>query len=228
MNLDEILAEATGPSIPQSTLDLQELSRVWVAERVAPELLPWPETLMERVLAGIRRQVEIVEEQTGDMDSKTNFKLIVIQTELERWKFLVRSLLRARIAKIDAHPHHILFTISPTLASQSSSTSYNPDLLSPAESNYLHTHTALLSSHYSSSFLSTFPSALQSLDDTSGGISMISAPDLDTAVFVRCLEDCTVERTEGGESLILRRGDVWVVRWRGVKLKVERGLCELI
>lgn len=37
---------------------------------------------------------------TGDMDPKTNFALIVIQTELERYKYLVRSYLRARIAKV--------------------------------------------------------------------------------------------------------------------------------
>lgn len=37
---------------------------------------------------------------TGDLDPKTNFALIMIQTELERFKFLVRSFLRARIAKV--------------------------------------------------------------------------------------------------------------------------------
>ncbi len=45
---------------------------------------------------------------TGDMDPKTNFALIVIQTELERYKYLVRSYLRARIAKVASHqtcPH---------------------------------------------------------------------------------------------------------------------------
>jgi len=34
------------------------------------------------------------------MDPKTNFKLIIIQTELERFKFLVRSFLRARLKKV--------------------------------------------------------------------------------------------------------------------------------
>jgi len=34
------------------------------------------------------------------MNPKTNFKLIIIQTELERFKFLVRSFLRARIKKV--------------------------------------------------------------------------------------------------------------------------------
>jgi GINS complex subunit 4 len=41
-----------------------------------------------------------VEEQTGSMDPKTNFRLIIVQTELERYKFLVRSFLRARLKKV--------------------------------------------------------------------------------------------------------------------------------
>ena len=45
-------------------------------------------------------QIELVEDQTGNMDPRTNFKLIVIQTELERFKFLVRSFLRARLNKV--------------------------------------------------------------------------------------------------------------------------------
>jgi len=34
------------------------------------------------------------------MDAGTSFSLVVLQTELERFKFLVRSFLRARIAKV--------------------------------------------------------------------------------------------------------------------------------
>lgn len=41
---------------------------------------------------------------TGDMDPKTNFALIVIQTELERYKYIVRSYLRSRIAKVSSLP----------------------------------------------------------------------------------------------------------------------------
>lgn len=47
----------------------------------------------------------MVEEQTGNMDPKTNFRVIVLQTELERFKFLVRSFLRTRIAKVSAQHH---------------------------------------------------------------------------------------------------------------------------
>lgn len=45
-------------------------------------------------------QIEIIEEQTGNLDPKANFSLIIIQTELERVKFLVRSYLRIRLQKV--------------------------------------------------------------------------------------------------------------------------------
>lgn len=37
--------------------DLQLLTRAWVAERTAPELLPYPSKLMDRTMARIRAQV---------------------------------------------------------------------------------------------------------------------------------------------------------------------------
>lgn len=56
MDIDDLLAEVSVESTPQETRDLQELTRCWVAERVAPELLPWPSELIERVLDRIRKQ----------------------------------------------------------------------------------------------------------------------------------------------------------------------------
>ena len=57
MDIDDILAEVDDRTIPQETRDLQELTRTWVNERSAPELLPWPAELMDRVLERIRQQV---------------------------------------------------------------------------------------------------------------------------------------------------------------------------
>ncbi|TKA53646.1 hypothetical protein B0A55_10688 [Friedmanniomyces simplex] len=150
------------------------------------------------------------------MDPQANFTLVILQTELERFKFLVRSFLRARIAKIDACPHHYL-----TL----------PALLSPLERQYLASHQALLSSHYSTSFLSTFPTNLQKLDDTAGGISMVDKPDEDAAVFCRVLRDAGGVEIQGPGQVSegeLKRGDVWVMRWSTVREAVRRGDVELI
>lgn len=57
MNIDDILAEVDHNGLPQESRDLQELTRAWVTERSAPEILPWPMSLMERVLDRTRRQV---------------------------------------------------------------------------------------------------------------------------------------------------------------------------
>ena len=61
MDIDDLLAEVTTSAIPQSTLDLQELTRAWVAERVAPSLLEYPAALMERVMERIAKQVSVNE-----------------------------------------------------------------------------------------------------------------------------------------------------------------------
>lgn len=57
MDIDDILASVSAPRIPQRTLDLQALTRAWVAERAAPELLPYPAELVERVMERIKLQV---------------------------------------------------------------------------------------------------------------------------------------------------------------------------
>jgi GINS complex subunit 4 len=61
MDIDDILASvsrnATGLLPDQPKRDLQALTRAWVNEKGAPELLPWPEELMGRVLKRIREQV---------------------------------------------------------------------------------------------------------------------------------------------------------------------------
>ena len=57
MDIDDILAEIDQDGLPQETHDLQQLTRAWVTERSAPEVLPWPAPLMGRVLERIQRQV---------------------------------------------------------------------------------------------------------------------------------------------------------------------------
>ena len=68
---------------------------------------------MGRIGERIRRQIELVEEQTGNLDPRESFRLIFLQTELERWKFLVRGFLRARVAKVRVYGQDcVLFDFS--------------------------------------------------------------------------------------------------------------------
>ena len=122
--------------------------------------------------------------------------------------------------QIDKYPlHHRRLALS------------DPVLLSHLEQQYLQSHQALLSSHYQASFLASFPTALQKMDDTAGGVSMVDKPDEDTAVFCRVLRDAgTVEiQGEAGVGDVeLKRGDVWVLRWSSVDEAVTKGDVELI
>ena len=88
----------------------------------------------------MKAQIETVETLTGDMDPKTNFSLIIIQTEVERWKFLLRALLRARLAKIDRHALHYLST--PELQAR----------MSASETAYATRHQQLLHGHLPGQF----------------------------------------------------------------------------
>lgn len=179
----------------------------------------WPaDGLFERVNARIKAQIERVEALTGDMDPRTNFALIVLQTELERWKFLVRSYLRARAAKVD---RHALFYLSSSAAAS---------VLSPAELAYATRHQALLHHHYLASFLGSFPDGLQNLNDTSGNVTMIDAPDRDGAVFVRLLRDAVVEGrgVDADGRMESRRGDIIILRWSDAKPLVESATVELV
>lgn len=164
---------------------------------------------------------------TGDMDPKTNFGLIIIQTEVERWKFLIRSYLRCRLSKIDKHTLHYL------------SSAELQGRMSEMEMAYATRHQELLHGHYLGSFLGSFPPQLQNLNDTAGGISMIDGPDAEGAVFVRGLG--SRENDDGEEGVVVRghgmtgdgeidvgRGEVVVARWLDVREHVEKGEMELV
>ncbi|RMY40550.1 hypothetical protein D0865_12530 [Hortaea werneckii] len=225
-DISDILASVSRPSVPQSTLDLQALTRAWVNERTSPELLPYPAELVDRVMDRVKKQIETIEDMTATMDAKSNFTLVILQTELERFKFLVRSFVRSRIAKIDKYPHHYR-----ALALEQQTEPAAQPVLSHVEQQYLQQHQSILAGHIHSAFLSSFPSQLQKLDDTAGGISMVDKPDEDGAVFCRVLRDAgeaEIHSEEGTSEVELKRGDVWILRWSAVRDAVVRGDVELI
>jgi GINS complex subunit 4 len=63
---------------------------------------------------------------------------------------------------------------------------------------------------------------------------MVQGPDVREVVFVRCLGvEVPVFVGEDGEDgeevgVTMRMGDVWVVRWEGIRRAWERGDVELL
>lgn len=232
LNRDPFASSSPSNGLHPGQADLQALTRAWINERGATELLPWPkDNLIERVTGLIKSQISLVEELTGDMDPKTNFSLIIIQTEVERWKFIVRSLLRARIAKIDKHPLFYLRENGGTA-----------DRMGEQERLYAERHQMLLEGHYNASFMGAFPETLRGLEDKVGSVHMVEGPDLEGAVFGRGLVGGEGDEEDGeGEGTRIRvrgrdgdgvasvgRGEVIVARWADVRGAVERGDMELV
>jgi GINS complex subunit 4 len=240
MDIDDILADLdrTEPTFNTSAaLEHQQLTRFWISERAAPEVLKWPTDLMDRVMARIRQQIETIEDLTAGMgmngsttgNSNSNLTLSILQTDLSRTQYIIRSLLRQRLAKLTKHAMHYL-----TAENKSS-------LLSTQEQSFLQSHQGLLSNLYGASFLSAFPPQLQRLDDNAGGLNMVDGPDGKKAVFIRCLSERwsndpaydDYDEDDDGRAgdrgvLVMQRGQVWVVRWEDVKKGVEKGALELL
>ncbi|BFZ58697.1 hypothetical protein PYCC9005_005762 [Savitreella phatthalungensis] len=200
--LDEILGG--GPSSAED----YDLSEILQRERLAPELLPFASFAVEQTLAGLRERLEELE------TSGTNaLASIILQTDVERTRWLVRSYMRTRISKIDRFPTH-----------------YNSldrdDLLSPLEKQYLTRHVALLASHYDNAGMRDLPPQLRRLDDkAAAGVSMVDTPDLDRAVFCMIIApalDLRVRvtvREDAGDGAGTRGEGVWRQRMETLHAK---------
>lgn len=94
MNIDDILAEAGADATIQQSHDLQDLSRAWVTERSAPEILPWPDPLMERILERIHKQVELKLVRKKRMSPMTNLALSLPRSSWWNCKPATRTLRR--------------------------------------------------------------------------------------------------------------------------------------
>ncbi|RMZ86941.1 hypothetical protein DV736_g5830, partial [Chaetothyriales sp. CBS 134916] len=151
-------------------------------------------------------------------------------------RFLIRSLLRQRLAKISKFAQHYLHQLDREPESDPATGGGNGGgLLSPAEARFLRHHQALLLGFYDATFLAGFPQSLRRLDDSSGGVGMVEGPDVDAAVVVRCLvaewsNEAEVDKGGGGDGhdgamteLRMREGDVMIARWRDVSQAVGRG-----
>lgn len=185
------------------------LTRAWTSERCTPSLLPYPTTLITRVMDRLQAQISRIEDLTsGIYDGQTsttsaptnlNLTLSILQTDLSRTQFLLRSYLRQRLAKITKFAgyyskHHSSSSLSSTIdnANNDDATDTDTDtkypLLSLSEQNFLSQHTQILTSYYHSAFLSSLPPSLRRLDDSSGGTArMDQGPDMGGGVLVRCL-----------------------------------------
>lgn len=260
IDISDILADISRPiqiehadlSQPYSSYDAEStyadyvlLTRAWTTERCTPTLQPYPASLISRTMTRIRTQISKIEDLTaGIYDGYQNFEnnqanlnliLSILQTDLSRHQFLMRSYLRQRLAKISKYA-----TYYAKYHLDAEQTDEKASLLSSEEAQFLTYHQTLLRSMYESSFLMSLPANLRRLDDNAGGGRMDEGPDEATGVVVRCLarewnnerdvydESSRPEDEKATVELKLERGGILIARWRDVRSGVEQGNLEVL
>jgi len=163
------------------------------------------------------------------------FRIVLIQTEAERVKFLVRSYLRARLYKIEKYHAHIL--ASPEQRTR----------LSVTELAHAEGYKALLESHFHASALNGLPENLRSLnEEDEHGLSMggfhlsfvhcegivkkkvVSRPNVKQGVFVRARRHCAPVSLPDGGTLEMERGGIHLVQYATIEGLLRLGDVELV
>ncbi|CAO1636186.1 unnamed protein product [Jaminaea pallidilutea] len=221
----------SGPPLPLPAIE--RLQKVWVAERSAPELLPWSDSasrwksdeIVDEVCAQMEQQVSILNLLSADEDTseEEHLRLSLVQLDVERAKWLLRAYLRTRIHKIETHVQHYL----------SLPTRHKEMLLSPLEIAYADKYDTIRSNHFNSSVLDYLPEELRGLQDdvdaSSRGLGgMVTRPNLDAPVFIRCVEDCGSLTMADDETAVLSKGSVHILSYGRVTRFIRQGRAELI
>ena len=237
MDIEDILQEFENSALAQNRASepaiTSRLVRAMFNERMAPELLPYQHELMRQVLDALTAQQQFLldSHEYGDLNAALgvilgDFKLqlMIVETEVERLNYLVRSYLRLRLAKLDKYN---VYYVQLESASQKSNNDKKP-LLSSEEAEYIHEHFKILTQLYNASFLKRMPHFLTLLDDISGGQLMVVEPNLNQPVFVRVLSTNPVTVRTRDEILELERGSIYVVNYRLVSRYIQIGDIGLI
>ncbi|EIW77897.1 Sld5-domain-containing protein [Coniophora puteana RWD-64-598 SS2] len=202
-----------------SETPLQQLVRHWMNERHAPDILPVQEALLSELLDHIRRQSETVQLLRGDPSSSEDehFRIMLVQTEVERVKFVVRSYLRTRLFKIEKYARHIM--TQPEMQEK----------LLENEVEHARRYANLTDQHFYHAVLQSLPDSQQTLDDAPPFVPpMVAEPDRSRPVFVHAREDCPRITLPDGTPHEMKKGHISLTPYAVVDQLVARGEAELV
>ncbi|TFK38458.1 hypothetical protein BDQ12DRAFT_605697 [Crucibulum laeve] len=207
------------PFIPDDETPLEKLTRHWMNERHAPDILPAQEDLLGTLLDHLRRQSEVVQLLRGDPSTseEEHIRIVLVQTEIERVKFIVRSYVRTRLFKIEKYARFI--TTNAEIQTR----------LTAAERDHASRHAKITDRHFHFSVLQSLPETQSHLDDTAIFMPpMITEPDNSIPVFVHALQNCPKITLPDGTSLEMEKGHISLTSYNVVQHLVARGEVELV
>ncbi|KAI5455303.1 GINS complex subunit [Naganishia albida] len=199
--------------------DVTRLLTAWIRERGTPDLMTWHGELVEECLHKLGQQAEMLDLLRSDpkTSEEEHFKLIIVQTEMERVKYLVRAYLRCRLAKVEKFAQYI--TTTPEAQR----------LLSQLELSHAQKYTQLLHTHYTDSVLQSLPEKLRGLEvDFGTQRSMVRKPDKSAPVLIYCKKDLPDIVLSTGERAGLSAKSMHLVRYDLVERYIADGEVEVL
>ncbi|KAK0191483.1 hypothetical protein F5146DRAFT_1048890 [Armillaria mellea] len=215
--LDFLNLDAPAPT--EAETPLSELIRHWMNERHAPTILAAQEQLLGLLLDHIRRQTDTVQALRGDPSTseEEHIRIMLVQTEVERVKFIVRSYIRTRLYKIEKYARFI--TADAEIQTR----------LTTAEKAYASSQAQHTDRHLYYSVLQSLPPAQAHLDDQPIFVPpMVTQPNKSRAVFAYALKECPPVRLPDGTTLTLEKDQLMLIPFYVVEHLVERGDVELV
>lgn len=148
---------------------LKTLQSAWQNERLAPEILPHHNDIVECMLG----QIQHMEKNINKLP-KTDLRASIHKMELNRIKFIICNYLKTRVHKIEKYCIPILNEERRRLES---GTNY----LTPSEYKYAHEYLANMENHFKKVILDKVPSNMQTFEMS----KMAIYPNLQNHVFLK-------------------------------------------
>ncbi|KAI3656776.1 hypothetical protein MP638_001123 [Amoeboaphelidium occidentale] len=196
--------------------DLHKLKEAFIRERTLPELLPFEFETVQNVSEQLQHQMNYIKE-CNRLNRNPNNLLELLELELLRTKFYLKSYLRQRLLKIEEYSDHLSF----------SGNYEKEDLMAMPELEYLLQFQDLKQRFLQKSSTMNLPTPLQSLSD--GGDALMKKPDVAKHVFVRVKEsigDCLLN--QGTIPATFIKNDYYIIKYEYVKQYIQEDRMQVI
>ncbi|XP_013195017.1 DNA replication complex GINS protein SLD5 [Amyelois transitella] len=196
---------------------LKTLQSAWQNERLAPEILPHRNDMVECMLG----QIQHMERNINKLP-KTDLRASIHKMELSRIKFIICNYLRTRISKIEKY-------CIPILNEEKQRIESGTNYLTPSEFNYAQEYLLNMENHLKTVILDKVPNNMQSFEMN----KMAVHPNLQTHVFLRANESVAgvvLEDIFGDqdEEIDLEAGSQHILQYKPISDLVKNGKVQLI
>ncbi|KAJ3277450.1 hypothetical protein HK104_003290 [Borealophlyctis nickersoniae] len=211
LDVDAICDDIAMDQAPPTYEEFKSLTQWWINERCAPELLMYQGDTVANLREMLECQTAILEDNPPDTPESA-FHVVLRQQEMERVKFVIRSYVRTRLAKIQKY--------TPLILSEPEYTRR----LSQEELEFAERFQKLIDEHFDKSCLDGLEHFIRRLDEN----EMVSKPDLENAVMCRVKEDIGNFQLDERSDIFMAADNVFLLRYKSIRGMIEDNKVELV